>query len=383
MSVVTVVVALSAATPAGAAPRPAHPVTRLSTVSTVAATVGTDAYLAAGSDGRGVDVALVDTGVADAPGLGSAVVRRADLTAEAATRAAGLDGFGHGTHLAGIVAGLAPGAGVVSVKVADHRGATDLRTLVAGVDWVIRHRSTGGRNIRVLNLSLGVAATDGDLAPLGAAVERAWRAGIVVVVAAGNGGRAAAGLDRPATEPFVLAVGASDSRGTADRSDDAVASFSSRGDARRVPDLVAPGTSVVSLRAPGSEADRRAPAARVGRSGFRGTGTSQSAAVASAAAALVLSRSPELTPDQVKAVLTGSAIPLPDAGRRAQGGGALDLWRALRTPAPAAAAPDPSSAAAPATTRDAVIWSGNRWSGNRWSGNRWSGNRWSSASWAA
>jgi len=387
-----VLAAVAAAAPVGAAPRAPRPATPL---ASVAVTTGVAALRDAGADGRGVDVALVDTGVARVSGLAAAVVDGPDLTPEAATAAAGRDGFGHGTHLAGIIAGpdgLAPGARVVSVKVADRRGATDLRSVVAGIDWVVRNRSTGGRDIRVVNLSLGAEVpTPGASDPLAAAVERAWQAGIVVVVAAGNGGTGASGLDHPATDPFVVAVGASDSRGTADPADDRVARFSSRGDGQRAPDLVAPGTSIVSLRAPGSSADRRAPTARVGTAGFRGTGTSQAAAVVSAAAALVLSASPGLTPDQVKAVLTGSATPLPGAGHRAQGAGLLDLRRAAPREVPAVVqrwAPAPTAAAAAQRLAIAADWAGNRWAGNRWAGNRWAGNRWagnrwSSASWTA
>jgi serine protease AprX len=380
---VAVVAAVAVATPVAAAPRAPHAPT---TLGSVAASIGTAAFRNGGADGRGVDVALVDTGVARVPVLAGAVVDGADLTSDATGR----DGFGHGTHLAGIItggAGLAPGARVVSVKVADRNGATDLRTVVAGIDWVVRNRTTGGRNIRVLNLSLGTDGLPAGAAdPLAAAVERAWQAGIVVVVAAGNDGAGAAGLDRPATDPFVVAVGASDSRGTAGRADDVVASFSSRGDAHRAPDVVAPGTSVVSARAPGSAADHAAPAARLGVDGFRGSGTSQAAAVVSAAAALVLSRTPGLTPDQVKAVLTASATPLPGAGHRVQGAGLVDLRRAATTPVPAPAVRHPSPAPS-LTSRDelsvAADWSGNRWRGNRWRGNRWRGNRWSSASWGA
>ncbi len=367
-------------------PRPTAPLTA------VAVATGADAYRGEGADGRGVDVALIDSGVARVPGLAGAVVDGPDLTPEAGTAAAFRDGFGHGTHLAGIMAGpvgLAPGARVVSVKVADRRGTTDLRSVVAGIDWVVRNRDTGGRAIRVLNLSLAADAFAGEQPdPLGAALERAWRAGIVVVVAAGNGGADAPGLDHPATEPFVLAVGASVGSRTGDRRDDAVAPFSSRGDDRRVPDLVAPGTSLVSLRAPGSDTDRRSPSARVGTTGFRGSGTSQAAAVVSGAAALVLSRSPGLAPDQVKALLTATATPLAGTDRRAQGAGVLDLRRAATTAPPAALSPlGPAPAPVlPATAEHldlAVGWSGNRWSADRWSGNRWSGNRWSSASWGS
>src|SRR4029077_4149400 len=111
----------------------------------------------------------------------------------------------------------------------------------------------------------------------------AWKHGIVVVVSAGNDGSDSARLTDPATDPFVLAVGASDTNGTPDANDNSVADFSSRGDLTRRPDVVAPGRSIVSLRAPGSLIDQAFPGGRVGDDLFRGSGTSQAAAVTSGA----------------------------------------------------------------------------------------------------
>jgi serine protease AprX len=188
--------------------------------------------------GAGVDVALIDSGVAPVPALAGHVVDGVDLSPDA--RDAGkryLDGFGHGTHLAGIIAadgagltGVAPDARVVNVKVADQNGATSLSQVLAGIDWTVRNADRAGRNIRVLNLSIGAERQDDYRDdPLAFAVERAWKSGITVVTAAGNGGTEAGGLDSPAYDPYVIAVAAGDMMGTPEAADDRVPEFSSRG----------------------------------------------------------------------------------------------------------------------------------------------------------
>jgi serine protease AprX len=186
--------------------------------------------------------------------------------------------------------------------------------------------------IRVLNLSFGTDAARSYLTdPLNAAVERAWRAGILVVVAAGNGGPGEASVAKPADDPFVLTVGAADLGGTVSRHDDVVAPFSSRGttvDGVAKPDLLAPGTSVVSLRAPDSWADLDRPEARVGRAYFKGTGTSQAAAIVTGIAALLFEADPALTPDEAKAALVGTSHGL--IGQPGAGTGLVDASLALR-----------------------------------------------------
>ena len=189
-----------------------------------------------------------------------------------------LDTNGHGTHMAGIIAGrddaatnpadprnfvgVAPDARLVSVKVGAASGAVDVSQLIAAIDWVVQHRRDNGLNIRVLNLSLGTDSLQPyTLDPLMYAAEVAWRKGITVVVAAGNQGTTRGRLDNPAADPFLLAVGASDTGSTVDLKDDQVAEFSSRGNGVRNPDLVAPGRSVASLRAPGGYNDTNYPAA--------------------------------------------------------------------------------------------------------------------------
>jgi serine protease AprX len=353
-----------------------------------------------GTDGSGVGVALVDSGVMTLPGLDDGqVIKGPDFSTDAGdSRVKGRDAFGHGTHLAGVIAGreggftgVAPGARVVSVKVADADGSTSLLRVLAGLDWIRRHRDHAGVRIRVVNLSLGVEADKAGYVedPLAYAAETLWKLGFVVVAAGGNNGTKGR-LDIPAADPYVLAAGALDTAGTAAPGDDAVAEFSSR-DARRPPDVIAPGTGIVSLRVPGSALDREFPAARIGDRFFRGSGTSQAAAVVSGLAALLLERRPGLNPDQVKALLRSGAGDI--AGSvAATGAGRVDAAAsaALGTPDPDAVAQRFPNAvldvdALEQDGRDndrvgagagAAEWNGRRWSGRRWSGRRWSGAEW-------
>jgi serine protease AprX len=288
------------------------------TVSNLRWDLNLDAFPAGVSlTGKGVGIALIDTGVAPVAGLKSGnVVNGPDLSFDSQDPAKRyVDGFGHGTHLAGIISakttamtGLAPDAKLTSIKVGASNGAVDVSQVIAGIDWAVAHRKDDSKNpIRVLVLAYG---TDGvqryQIDPLSAAVENAWRAGITVVVSGGNRGPGAKLLN-PATNPFVIAVGASDDKATTPIDDDTVADFSSVGDSSRRIDFVAPGRSVASLRAPGSYIDTNYPAARLGTDFFLGSGSSQAAAVTGAVAADLLQAYPSLTPNQLKDLFKWSA----------------------------------------------------------------------------
>jgi hypothetical protein len=388
--------------------------------------------------GEGVDVALIDTGVVPVDGLSAPgkVVNGPDLSWESqAPSLDHLDTYGHGTHMAGIIAGrensvsridkasdrflgVAPDARLVNVKVADSYGATDVSQVIAAIDWVVENRHAGGLNIRVLNLSYG---TDGlqaeDLDPLSHAVETAWRKGIVVVVSAGNSGYGNARLNNPAVNPYVIAVGASDPKGTYDVKDDVVPSWSSRG-SERTPDVVAPGKSIVSLRDPGSFVDQTNSGGRYGTRFFRGSGTSQAAAFVSGAAALLIDQRPSINPDQVKALLMKTARPLKNTDPAAQGAGLINLQAARDAATPSASqswtqskgtgsldaargssrlvsngnelrgeldifgAPFDSSAWAAAASGE-TAWSGGDWMGKPWAGSGFTGQSWASLTWAS
>jgi serine protease AprX len=401
---------------------------------------GADEMWNKGYTGKGVGVALIDSGVVPVSGLTTTdkIVHGADLSFESQAPALRyLDTYGHGTHMAGIIAGhdngasiqkdqnvflgMAPAARILSVKVADAHGLTDVTQVLAAIDWVVQHRQDNGLNIRVLNLSFGTDGVQDYLTdPLTYAVEVAWRKGIVVVAAAGNAGFGSAKLNNPAYDPFVIAVGAGDGNGTYGTSDDSIPSWSSSGDGTRNPDLVAPGKSVVSLRAPGSHIDLTHPSGRVGYSRFfRGSGTSQAAAVVSGAVALLIHQRPGITPDQVKALLKASATPIPGADLRAQGSGMLNMKvaRDKRTPIASqlhALATGLGSLEAArgslhlvaengtelrgemdifgqpwnplvwaSDSLTEISWAGGTWNGNAWTGNAWEANAWEANAWEA
>ena len=309
---------------------------------------------ARGATGEHVTVALVDTGIAPVTGLNAKdkVMDGPDLSYE--SQADGTryrDGFGHGTHLAGIIAGedehddpkkpspylfsgVAPEAQLLNMKVATGDGGTDVSQVIAAIDWVVEHRKDAGMDVRVMNLSYGTDSVQSwQVDPLARAVERAWRSGIVVVAAAGNGGAVSTSLTMPAADPHVIAVGAVDHQGTPGTGDDVVADFTSAGSSARRPDVLAPGKSVVSLRVPGSFADTEHPEGAVTDDGqrrfFRGSGTSQAAAVVTGEVALLLDENPSLTPDQVKGLLMGTARPLQADRNASQGAGVVDVVAAL------------------------------------------------------
>jgi serine protease AprX len=290
----------------------------------VAAVVNADDMWAKGYTGKGVGVALIDTGVVPVQGLNSGnVVIGPDLSLDSQAPQGNLDGFGHGTHMAGIIAGndaallgggfkgIAPQAKLLSVRVGAHDGAADVSQLIAAVDWVVEHRNDNAMNIKVLNLAFGTDGTQSStLDPLTHAIENAWRAGITVVVSGGNSGTTQASLDNPARDPFVIAVGADDTHGTNGTTDDTIPAFSSRGSLTRHVDVVAPGQSIVSLRNPNSVIDAEYPGAVVDTRFFKGSGTSQAAAVVSGSVALMLQQRPDLTPDDVKQMLMTTARPI-------------------------------------------------------------------------
>ena len=344
--------------------------------------------------GEGIDVALIDTGVVPIKGLheDGKVIYGPDLSNEGGQpNLANLDTFGHGTHMAGIIAGndgdkvggVAQDSRIVSLKVAGATGETHVSQVIAAIDWVVEHKTDNGMNIRVLNLSLGaegVKTNQGD--PLSAAVERAWHAGIVVVAAAGNRGNLSPGIDTPAISPYVLAIGGTESFDSSGRGD-IVGPWSSSGNRYRTPDVVAPGRSIMSFRVPGSTLDQLYPTAIVDDRYFRGTGTSQSAAVMSGLVARILSVDASLTPDQVKLLLSKTAVDIA-VGELLDGRGRLDATSAVKNIERVARTTPTQKhrAALPDHDNSMPTWSGGTWNGASWSGGAWSGASWSGASWS-
>jgi serine protease AprX len=305
-----------------------------------------------GATGRGVTVAVLDTGIADVPDLAGRIVPVTDDRTGRTSPCHDLSGeghcgdsYGHGTFVAGLVAGAgsggsgptgtAPEASVLSVKVADEDGAADVSTVLAGLQWVVSFKDRYG--IDVVNLSLGTDSTQSwEDDPLNYAVQRAWAAGIVVVVAAANTGPQPGTIAKPGDDPWVVTVGAVDSNSTPGIGDDRVPFFTSRGPTRHgiaKPDVVAPGARVVSLRAPGSTIDVRYPPQDPASPYRAASGTSMATALVSGAAALALHRTPGLSPDEVKHALAADARPVASDDPSAVGAGLVDAGDTALTPA--------------------------------------------------
>jgi serine protease AprX len=300
--------------------------------------------------GEGITVAVIDSGIdVKHNALKNQVRTWVDFTG-----GNGADKYGHGTHVAATIAGemgrasstrdyrgVAPQASLINLRVLGDDGTGTVSDVVEALDWVVEHRAQ--YRIRVVNLSLGAPVLQpyrDD--PLCEAVERAVQAGVVVVTAAGNFGRAAdgrtilGGTTSPGNSPHAITVGALDTHGTARRSDDTVAAYSSLGPTRYdlilKPDLVAPGSHVVSAEASGSYLSAHLPERHVTGSGpnayIQLSGTSMATAVTSGAVALLLQEKPTLKPASVKAVLQLTSSFLPDAGLVAGGSGSLDVLAA-------------------------------------------------------
>ena len=316
--------------------------------------VNADQVWSQGTTGRGVTVAVLDSGVAADPDLVEPT-NRILASVNFADERLMTDPGGHGTHVAGIVAGnggrsdgqfigVAPEADIVDVRVLSRTGSGRISSVVRGIEWVLAHRTA--YNIRVLNLSFGAPTpTSYRTDPMSAAIEIAWRRGLVVVVAAGNGGPGRDTVASPGIDPYAITVGATDDNGTITPRDDTLAPFSSWGSAESnaKPDLVAPGRRIVSLRVQGSALDLLYPDRVVvlpnGSTYLRLSGTSMATPVVAGAVALLLQRRPNLSPDQVKALLVGatqpygqdSGVSLPDP--IADGSGLLDVRSAIQSDA--------------------------------------------------
>ena len=326
----------------------------LAAASVGATAVGRDL----GYDGTGVGVAVIDSGVSEwhddlsDPAGGQRVDRFVDFVNGRDTP---YDDYGHGTHVAGIIAGnghdsggarsgIAPASRLVVLKVLDGAGHGRISDVIAALEYAINHRDA--LNIRVINLSVATGvfeSYDSDLLTL--AARQAVIAGMVVVTAAGNYGAGPdgrvryRGITAPGNAPWVLTVGASSHQGTIDRADDRVAGFSSRGPAAMTnnakPDLLAPGVGIESLADPSSSLYLSSPSRLDGtvptayQPYLSLSGTSMSAPVVSGTVALMLQANPLLTPNAVKAILQFTSLALPDVDPLTQGAGSLNAKGAV------------------------------------------------------
>jgi serine protease AprX len=374
---------------------------------------GASQLWAQGDTGQGVNVAVLDTGISPLPDFAGRLVDGVDLSGG---HNPWNDQYGHGTFVAGLIAGdgassngqymgEAPGAGLVSVKVAGATGKTNLLSVIEGVGWTIAHAAKD--NIGVLNMSLGyLPLTSTVLDPLDQAVEKAWEAGITVVVSAGNSGPGNGTILAPGDDPLVITAGAVDDVGQVDPTQDTMATFSSAGptnpDGWFKPDLVTSGRSVVSLRDPGSTIDVQNPSAVVGAANFVGSGTSFSSAITAGAAALLLSADPGYDPDTVKGTLLGTTDPGPVGNPFVDGHGDLDVADAVASPAMTLSQSPPTQATAmggdvslavsgegsswnPANwsgpDSNGSAWNGSAWNGSAWNGSAWNGSAWNGSAW--
>lgn len=236
----------------------------------------------------------------------------------------------HVTHVAGIIAsngfssnrkymGIAPSANILAVKALDESGSGNTSDIVSAIEWVVKTKDQ--YDTKVLNLSLGSPANNAISSdPLVRAVEAATKAGLTVIVAAGNSGPSAKTILSPGNSPNVITVGAVDDKRTADPSDDTIANFSSRGPTKeglKKPDVVAPGVSIMSLS--NKSADGYVTS----------SGTSMATPLVSGSAALLYSKYNNLTPSQVKAMFMNSCNDLKDKQEN-QGAGIIDLRKLFK-----------------------------------------------------
>jgi serine protease AprX len=362
-------------------------------------TTGASTLAAAGDTGQGVTVAVLDTGIDNLPDFSGRLIGGVDLSGGHNPYN---DQYGHGTFVAGLIAGNgassggqytgeATGANLVAVKVAGASGTTDLATVISGVQWAVVNQAVYG--IRVLNMSLGFQPfTSTVINPLDMAVEAAWNSGIAVVTSAGNAGPFNGTILSPGDDPLVITVGALNDNGSTDPGDATMTDFSSVGptnpDGWVKPDLVTSGRSVISLAAPGSTIYNSYPSARIGSGNFVGSGTSFSAAITSGAAALILADNPGSTPNQIKARLLGYANPGPVGDPFVDGHGALNVFEAA-TSAPVdlqqstlgEAATAVGSTVSLSTTWASSTWNPNVWTGGQWNGGQWNGGQWNGGQW--
>jgi serine protease AprX len=354
----------------------------------------------AGLDGRGVTVAVIDSGIALnhdfslIPGdpLADRIVQRAVFNQGAYTKN---DAYGHGTHVAGIIAGngsqsgsvykgIAPGANLISLRVSDNQGMSTESDVVSALQWVLDNKTA--YNIRVVNLSLNAAIEQSyHTSPLCAAVEILWFNQIVVVASAGNtgeGGGTNAAKAAPANDPFIITVGATDERGTASLADDVIAPFSSNAttlDGHFKPDIVAPGKNIIGALSASSwwrtdYADRV-----VNGNYFRISGTSTAAPMVAGAVALLLQDEPNLTPDQVKYRLTATANKTwPGYNATTAGAGYLDVSAAVNGTT--------TQSANTGTTASQLLWTGStpvNWGSVQWGSVQWGSVQWGSVQWGS
>jgi serine protease AprX len=345
--------------------------------------------------GQGIGVAVVDSGMNPQQDLTNTATGANRIVTSVAFNSGYnqtfFDGYGHGNHVGGIIGGngsrsngayigVAPMVNLINVKVSDDQGAATASNVVSGLQWINDNRTNF--NIRVVNLSLNSSVDESyHTNPIAAAVEILWFNKVVVVVSAGNNGKNA--LYPPANDPFVITVGATDDRGTASISDDVLASYSGYGrtaDGIDKPDLVAPGTNIVSLMANTNSGLAAAhPNNVVNGSYFRMSGTSMSAPVVAGSVALLLENEPGLTPDQVKYRLKATARPFSTS--QYAGAGYLDIYAAVHSTTASSANTGIAASKLLWTGSVPITWNSVNWNSVNWNSVNWNSVNWNSVNW--
>jgi len=344
--------------------------------------------------GKGVTVAVVDSGVIKTKDLGKRVRSNANFNPAYHDAA---DRFGHGTFVAGVIAGsgsqsgnkytgVAPRAEVLNVRVSNDQGMSTESDVVSALQWVLDNKAK--YNIRVVNLSLNSSVAQSyHTSPLDAACEILWFNGIVVVVAAGNNGTAT--LYPPANDPFVITVGATDDKATLSTTDDVVATFSAYGTTESgfaKPDLVAPGKNIIGLLPENDKLNMSAAriANRIDKTYFKMSGTSVSAPMVSGAVALLLQDEPNLTPDQVKYRLKATANKTwPGYSATTSGAGYLDIYAAVNGTTTQSANTGITASQLLWTGSNPVNWGSVQWGSVQWGSVQWGSVQWGSVQWGS
>ncbi len=349
--------------------------------------------------GQGIGIAVIDSGIASHPDLGNRVIVSQNFNPNVSGSD---DGYGHGTAVAGILAGdgtaslgryigVAPQANLINLRVNDGTGAAPTSAIMNAILWAVVNKNTF--NIRVINLSLQASVQESYRTnPIDAAVEYAWLKGIVVVVAAGNGGPNSA-LYAPANDPYVITVGATDDLGTVTTADDTLAGFSSYGvtqDGFTKPDFVAPGRRIITTLAPTSSFALMYPSFLVGAQYIQLSGTSVAAPMVSGLAALYIESNPTVRPGQLKGVLLSTSHSLPLSGTGAGYPDAAQAIAYIGLLGNADRGLDPNNylkvlymAANNLTTMPVVSWDSVSWDSVSWSSVSWDSVSWDAVSWSS
>jgi serine protease AprX len=349
--------------------------------------------------GQGIGVAVLDSGVNYQDDLYTVMGRNrvvASVNFQGGYNASTFDGYGHGSHVAGVIAGngrhlngkyigVAPQADIINVKVCDdlQKGLCTAESVVKGLQWVLQNKTT--YNIRVVNISLNSSVAESyNTSPIDAAVEVLWFNGIVVVVSAGNQGQA--NLFAPANDPFAIVVGAVDDVGTVGIGDDKLTTFSSYGitsDGFARPDLVAPGKNIVSLMGnSGMGLAKSYPQNILENYYFRMSGTSVAAPVVAGAVALLLQDEPTLTPDQVKYRLMATANKnWPGYYQNQAGSGYLDVYAAVKGTTTQSANTGTFASQMLSTGSEPISWGSIGWNSIGWNSIGWNSIGWNSIGW--